>query len=208
LISSTPGWRKLQNPWLGAVKRVLDISAAATGLVIGLPVWPFLALAVKAGSPGPIFYRQDRVGRGGKVFSLVKFRSMVADAENGQAVWAEENDRRVTATGRVLRRFHLDEWPQLWNVLKGDMSLVGPRPERPEFVRELEKQIPHYGDRFSAKPGLTGWAQVRFKYASTVEDARVKLGYDLFYIAHWSFGLDVLILARTLGVVLRGDVRQ
>lgn len=191
-----------------AAKRFLDIVLAVVGFSLVGFCWPIMALAIKLDSPGPVFYRQNRVGRNRRIYSMIKFRSMVADAENGKAIWAEENDSRTTVVGRVLRRFHLDEWPQLWNVLKGDMSLVGPRPERPEFVRELEKQILHYGDRFAVKPGLTGWAQIRFKYASTVEDARVKLRYDLFYIDHWSFGLDVLILVRTLGVVLRGDVRQ
>lgn len=207
-ILSTPGMRAFRTPWRKAVKRLLDIALAATGLALGFPAWPFIALAVKLDSPGRVFYCQDRVGRGGRRFLVIKFRSMSADAENGAAQWAEENDSRVTRVGRVLRRFHLDEWPQLWNVLRGDMSLVGPRPERPEFVRELERRVPHYADRFAAKPGLTGWAQVRFKYASTFEDAQVKLEYDLYYISRWSLSLDILILARTLGVVLRGDVRQ
>lgn len=189
-------------------KRFMDIVLAVVGLLLGFFCWPIIALAIKLDSQGPVLYRQARVGRDKRIYTLIKFRSMVADAENGKAIWAEENDSRTTTVGRILRRFHMDEWPQLWNILKGDMSLVGPRPERPEFVRELEDQIPHYGDRFAVKPGLTGWAQIRFKYASTIEDARVKLEYDLYYIAHWSFGLDALILARTLGVVLRGDVRQ
>lgn len=200
--------KSLRSPWRKAAKRFLDVALAAFGLALGLPGLPLLALAIKLDSPGPVFYRQDRVGRGEKPFFLYKYRSMFADAENGTAVWAEEHDRRVTAVGRVLRRFHLDEWPQLWNVLKGDMSVVGPRPERPEFVRELMRRIPHYSDRFAAKPGLTGWAQVRYKYTSTFEDAQVKLEYDLYYVSRWSMFLDILIMTRTLRVVLRGDVRQ
>lgn len=207
-IESTRGMKSLRTRWRKVVKRLFDVALAASGLALGLPGLPLLALAIKIDSPGPVFYRQDRVGRGEKPFFLFKYRSMFADAEDGAAVWAEENDRRVTAVGRFLRRFHLDEWPQLWNVLKGDMSIVGPRPERPEFVRELKRRIPHYRDRFAAKPGLTGWAQIRYKYTSTFEDAQVKLEYDLYYISRWSLSLDILILARTLGVVLRGDVRQ
>lgn len=207
-LKATPGMRALRTPRLKASKRLMDITLALVGFVLGPLCWPFIALAVKLDSPGPVFYRQDRVGREGRPYRMIKFRSMVAGAESGEAVWAEENDSRTTAVGRFLRRFHMDEWPQLWNILKGDMSLVGPRPERPEFVRELERNIPHYRDRFAVRPGLTGWAQVRFKYASTVEDARVKLEYDLYYISRWSPSLDIAILARTLLVVARGDVRQ
>jgi lipopolysaccharide/colanic/teichoic acid biosynthesis glycosyltransferase len=162
-----------------------------------------VGLAVRFTSPGPALYHQERVGQHGRAFTLHKFRSMHADAEaETGAVWAQKYDTRVTPFGRFMRKTRLDELPQLWNVLVGDMSLVGPRPERPEFVADLMRQIPFYGQRHVVKPGLTGWAQVRYAYGSSVEDAMEKLQYDLFYIKNLSGALDLLILAETAKTVL------
>ena len=150
----------------------------------------------------PIFYRQDRVGQGGKIFTLAKLRSMQHNAEKDGAKWADRNDPRVTSFGRFLRATRIDEIPQLWNVLKGDMSLVGPRPERPEFVALLEEKIPFYRARLAAKPGLTGWAQIKLGYTNDVDDSRIKLEYDLYYIKNRSTWLDLVILLQTMRVVL------
>jgi lipopolysaccharide/colanic/teichoic acid biosynthesis glycosyltransferase len=159
-------------------------------------------LAIRLDSKGPVLYRQRRVGKGGKVFDVVKFRTMRQDAEAGGPQWAGNNDPRVTRIGRFLRMSRLDEIPQLWCVLKGDMAFVGPRPERPEFVEWLSQEIPYYRVRHMVRPGLTGWAQVKYKYGSTVEDAREKLQYDLFYIKNASIGLDLLIMFQTVKTVL------
>jgi lipopolysaccharide/colanic/teichoic acid biosynthesis glycosyltransferase len=162
-----------------------------------------VAAAIKATSPGPAIYSQRRVGKNGRVFTIHKFRSMYQDAEaRTGAVWATADDPRVTPVGRFLRRTRLDEIPQLWNVLVGDMSLVGPRPERPEFVAELTAQIPFYGQRHVVRPGLTGWAQVRHSYGASVEDALQKLQYDLFYIKHLSIAFDLFVALETLKTVL------
>jgi exopolysaccharide biosynthesis polyprenyl glycosylphosphotransferase len=186
-----------------AVKRLGDLTVAATGLIGVVLIAPWVAVANALWSPGPLFYWQARVGRGGRPFQLVKFRSMVLWAEAGSgAVWASEGDRRVTPAGRILRRMRLDELPQVWNILKGEMSLVGPRPERPEFVARLVSQIPCYQARHALPPGITGWAQVRYRYGSSVEDARVKLEYDLYYIKHQGLYLDLSILAKTGAVML------
>jgi sugar transferase (PEP-CTERM system associated) len=186
-------------------KRLLDIVAAIAGLVLSLPLQILIAIAVKATSRGPILYRQQRVGLDGRIFTLWKFRSMRQNAEAATgAVWARVGDDRVTSVGGFLRRMRLDELPQLWNVLKGDMSLIGPRPERPEFVANLTRQIAFYGQRHVIKPGLTGWAQVRYAYGSSVEDAMEKLQYDLFYVKNMSTVLDLYILLRTVKVVLLG----
>jgi lipopolysaccharide/colanic/teichoic acid biosynthesis glycosyltransferase len=164
---------------------------------------PFIAAAIKLESPGPVFYRQMRAGQGGRPFQLLKFRTMIAGAEaDGQARWARAIDARVTRVGRLLRRTRLDELPQLFNVLRGDMSLIGPRPERPELIAVLEQEIPFYRARLLVKPGLTGWAQVNYGYGRSVEDARVKLEYDLYYIKQQSIWLDLVILFRTVEVVL------
>jgi len=170
-----------------------------------LPLILLIALAIKASSPGPVLYRQKRVGRNDVVFTCYKFRSMRPDAEadTGPA-WTEDDDPRITPVGRILRKIRLDEIPQLWNVLKGDMALVGPRPERPEFVEWLKQEIPYYNLRHVIRPGITGWAQVNYKYGSSVEDAREKLKYDLFYIKNMSFGLDLVTLLKTTKVVFRG----
>jgi lipopolysaccharide/colanic/teichoic acid biosynthesis glycosyltransferase len=168
-----------------------------------LPVLGIVAALVKLTSPGPALYHQKRVGQHGHVFMVHKFRSMRTDAESTTgAVWAKANDSRVTPIGRFLRRTRLDEVPQLWNVFKGEMSLVGPRPERPEFVAELTEKIPFYGFRHVVRPGLTGWAQVRYTYGASVEDALEKLQYDLFYIKHLSIPFDVFILFSTVKTVV------
>jgi exopolysaccharide biosynthesis polyprenyl glycosylphosphotransferase len=185
------------------LKRLADIIVSLVGLAFLLAVLPFAALAIYLESHGPIFYSQERVGRAGRIFQLIKLRSMVPYAEqDGQPRWAEENDKRVTRVGRFLRRTRLDELPQCLNVLRGEMSLIGPRPERPEFVAELQKRIPFYRSRLAIRPGLTGWAQVNYHYGSSVEAALVKLQYDLYYIKHKSLYLDLLILLKTIGVVL------
>jgi len=185
-------------------KRLLDMILSVVGLVVGLPLMAVVAAAVKVTSPGPALYHQRRVGQHGRVFTIHKFRSMRLDAEaRTGAVWASKaGDPRVIPIGGLLRRYRLDELPQLWNVLAGDMSLVGPRPERPEFVAELTKQIPYYGQRHVVRPGLTGWAQVCYTYGASHEDALQKLQYDLFYIKHLSLSLDLFILLNTVKTVL------
>jgi lipopolysaccharide/colanic/teichoic acid biosynthesis glycosyltransferase len=172
---------------------------------VGFPLFALIALAIKLESRGSIFYRQERVGEAGKIFRLLKFRTMYKGAERQTGpVWATSDDRRVTRVGRVLRRARLDEFPQIVNVLKGDMSFVGPRPERPHFVAMLRERIPYYPQRLSVKPGITGWAQIRYSYGSTVEDAAQKLEYDLYYVKNMSIFLDLLILISTVQVVLFG----
>jgi sugar transferase (PEP-CTERM system associated) len=194
------GFRK--SNLLTAGKRGLDIVAASLGLLIGLPLMLLIAVVVKLTSRGPVFYHQQRVGEGGRVFTVHKIRSMRTDAERGRALWAQKDDPRVTLVGRVLRKARLDELPQLFNILKGDMSLVGPRPERPEFVAELTSQIPFYGQRHAVKPGLTGWAQVSYTYGASVEDALEKLQYDLFYIKHMAISFDLFIILKTIKTVV------
>jgi len=187
------------------IRRILNFTAALIGTIVSLPLLPFIALAVRVSSPGPILYRQERVGRGGVVFYCYKFRTMRQDAEaDTGATWATDNDPRITRVGKFLRSSRLDEIPQLWCVLKGDMHFVGPRPERPEFVEWLSTEIPYYGVRHTVRPGVTGWAQVQYKYGNTLEDAREKLQYDLFYIKNASVGLDFWILFQTIKIVLLG----
>lgn len=189
--------------WLVAAKRTVDTVASSLGFVFALPFLLLVAVAVRLSSPGPVLYHQKRVGQHGRIFTVHKFRSMRHDAEAATgAVWASPRDPRVTPVGRVLRRSRLDELPQLWNVLIGDMSFVGPRPERPEFVAELTEQIPFYGQRHVVKPGVTGWAQVRYTYGASLEDAMEKLQYDLFYIKNMSLALDVYIILETVKTVL------
>jgi sugar transferase (PEP-CTERM system associated) len=191
------------------IRRLVNFSVALVGLVLALPLLPFIALAVKLGSAGPALYRQQRVGRGGKTFYCYKFRTMRIDAEaDTGATWATDDDPRITRVGKFLRSSRLDEIPQLWCVLKGDMHFVGPRPERPEFVEWLSKEIPYYGVRHVVRPGITGWAQVQYKYGNTLEDAREKLQYDLFYIKNASLGLDLLIMFQTIKIVLLGRGAQ
>jgi len=187
-------------------KRLASITVSLIGLFLSLPLLPFVILAIKWTSRGPVFYRQRRVGHGGAVFYCHKFRTMRADAEaDSGPTWASDQDPRVTAVGRLLRKSRIDEIPQLWNVLKGEMSLVGPRPERPEFVQELLKEIPYYDLRHTVRPGITGWAQIRYRYGSSVEDATEKLRYDLFYIKNMSPWLDLLIFFRTIKTILLGQ---
>ncbi len=197
------------SSFFGLVRRVLNFSLALIGLVLALPLLPFIVLAVKLDSQGPVLYRQKRVGRGGATFYCYKFRTMRQDAEaDTGATWAADDDPRITRVGKVLRVSRLDEIPQLWCVLKGDMHFVGPRPERPEFVEWLSQEIPYYGVRHVVRPGITGWAQVQYKYGNTLEDAREKLQYDLFYIKNASVGLDLLILFQTIKIVLLGRGAQ
>jgi sugar transferase (PEP-CTERM system associated) len=185
------------------VRRLVSIMISLIGLILAAPLIPLIVLAIRLDSKGPIFYSQTRVGKAGHVFKVFKFRTMRQDAEaaNGPQ-WAGNNDPRVTRVGKVLRSSRLDEIPQLWCVLKGDMAFVGPRPERPEFIERLSKEIPYYGVRHMVRPGLTGWAQVKYKYGSSIKDAREKLQYDLYYIKNASIGLDLLIMFLTVKTVL------
>jgi sugar transferase (PEP-CTERM system associated) len=184
------------------VKRLVDVACAIALLVVAAPIMAVVALLVRLESPGPVLFRQERVGQHGRTFTLFKFRSMVQDAESSGAAWAVKNDARVTRIGRHLRRLHLDELPQVWNVLRGDLSFVGPRPERPVFVEMLREKIPFYELRHFVKPGVTGWAQVCYPYAASVEDSYEKLQYDLYYAKHVSLKLDLAILFRTATHVL------
>ncbi len=186
-----------------AIKRLFDIVFSLIGLVVFIAMLPLLALAMTLDCPGPIFFKQDRVGRGGKIFTVYKLRSMIPNAEQYSGPkWAASNDPRITRVGRLLRKARLDELPQLVNILKGEMSLIGPRPERPVFVDQLTKEIPFYRTRLAVNPGLTGWAQVCYHYGNTTQDALVKLQYDLYYIRHQSLTLDLLIMLRTAGKML------
>lgn len=185
-----------------AMRRLVSILVSFVGLTLCLPFLPFLMLAVRLSSAGPIFFRQTRVGLRGRPFQVIKFRTMRQDAEKNGAVWATRNDQRVTPIGRFMRKTRLDEIPQLWNVLRGDMGFVGPRPERPEFVQWLNSEIPYYELRHIIRPGLTGWAQVRYRYGATLEETRQKLEYDLYYVKHMSLGLDLLIMFETIKTIL------
>jgi sugar transferase (PEP-CTERM system associated) len=196
-----PGFAK--GPLLRTMKRLIDVFAGGLGLLMSVPVSLAAIVAIRLTSAGPVLYRQRRVGQHGRVFQLYKFRSMRIDAEDMTgAVWAKPNDARITPVGRILRTTRIDELPQLWNVVRGDMSLVGPRPERPEFIADLTKRIPFYGQRHMVKPGITGWAQVSYSYADSVESTLEKLQYDLFYIKNLSVSLDLFILFKTIKTVL------
>jgi sugar transferase (PEP-CTERM system associated) len=187
------------------IKRMFDVVASLILLSVTLPFMILAALAIKFESTGPVFYRQERVGQHGRPFTIFKFRSMRADAEqDGKPRWAQANDDRTTRVGRFIRKTRIDELPQIFNVFMGDMSFVGPRPERPYFVAELNQQIPYYGVRHTIKPGITGWAQVRHEYGASVEDAIEKLQYDLYYVKNHSLFLDLMILFQTVQVVLWG----
>ncbi|NLX31081.1 MAG: TIGR03013 family PEP-CTERM/XrtA system glycosyltransferase, partial [Deltaproteobacteria bacterium] len=179
------------------IKRAFDLAASALALVLFLPLSLLIALAIKLDSRGPVLYSQERVGKDGRLFNLFKFRSMTVDAEKDGPVWAVINDQRVTRVGRWLRKLRLDEIAQFINVIRGEMSLVGPRPERPFFVRKLEKKIPFYCHRHAVKPGITGWAQILYPYGATQEDAQEKLKYDLYYIKHLSPIMDLRIITET-----------
>jgi exopolysaccharide biosynthesis polyprenyl glycosylphosphotransferase len=187
-----------------AIKRLLDILMIFLAAPLCIVIVPLIALAIRFDSPGPIFYRQTRSGVAGKPFSIIKFRTMVTDAEkDGKAQWAKSDDPRVTRIGRFLRKARLDELPQLYNALKGEMSIVGPRPERPQFIETLEKEVSFYRTRLTVKPGITGWAQIHYDYGNSAEDALIKLQYDFYYIRHQSLGLDIYILFRTVIVLLK-----
>ncbi len=185
-------------------KRLLDITLSLTMILVLFPLLLVVAVLIKIDSPGTVFYRQRRVGVNGRLFDVIKFRSMVNDAEKDGAKWAQKNDTRITRLGKFLRRSRIDEIPQAINVLKGEMSFVGPRPERPEFVQLLGDEIPHYNDRHKVKPGITGWAQVEYEYGASVDDAREKLTYDLYYIKNFSIILDIIIILKTVRVTLFG----
>ena len=190
------------------VKRLIDIIGGLAGLTLFFIFCPFTALAILIDSGLPIFYSQPRLGQGGKIFKIYKFRTMHQDAEaNGEIRPTEKNDPRVTRVGNFLRKIRLDELPQFWNILRGEMSLVGPRAERPELVQSFQKNVPFYRARLLAKPGLTGWAQINYGYVATVHDTEVKIEYDLYYIKHRSLIMDINIILRTITTVLRGSGR-
>jgi sugar transferase (PEP-CTERM system associated) len=200
------GFRR--RPLYVAVKRVIDVALSFFGVILLLPFFPIIAVLVKLDSPGPVFFTQTRVGQWGQNFVLYKFRTMPHDIERETgAVWAQENDPRIRPIGRFLRKWRIDELPQLYNVLKGDMSFVGPRPERPEFVTELARQIPFYAKRHFIKPGITGWAQVKYPYGASVEDAYEKLRYDLYYFKNLSLTRDIIVILKTFRVVIFGSGR-
>jgi sugar transferase (PEP-CTERM system associated) len=188
--------------WTNTIKRVLDICLAILGLIISLPVTIVSAIIIKLESPGPVFYLQERVGKRGQTFKVIKFRSMGQDAEKNGAVWAKQNDNRVTRFGGFIRKIRIDEIPQMFNVLRGEMSFVGPRPERPVFVDELSEKIPYYAIRHYVKPGITGWAQVCYPYGASVEDSLRKLEYDLYYMKNISIFMDLIIIFQTIKTVL------
>jgi exopolysaccharide biosynthesis polyprenyl glycosylphosphotransferase len=202
LIEVTP---EIMKPWEESLKRIVDVATSILVLVLGLPFWLIAAALIKINSPGPALYKQDRVGKNGKTFKIYKFRSMYSDAETKSGpVWAAKQDPRVTRVGRIFRRLHIDEIPQFINVLRGDMSLVGPRPERAFFVEKLAAELPLYKRRLKVRPGITGWAQVKHKYDESIEDVKVKLKYDLFYIENMSWRMDLKILFNTFYVMLMG----
>ena len=185
------------------LKRAFDVTVSLALLVAAVPIIAITAIAIRLESKGPVFYRQRRVGLFNQAFDIPKLRSMRQDAElAGQAVWAEKDDPRITRVGRFIRKVRIDELPQIWSVLKGEMSFVGPRPERPQFVEQLEQQIPFYAERHMVKPGITGWAQLNYPYGASIDDARHKLEYDLYYAKNYSPFLDALILLQTLRVIL------
>lgn len=206
LIYST-GFRT--SPLRLAAKRAMDLLLAALGLILSAPLTLLVALAVRLDSKGPIIYRQERVGQNNRVFTILKFRSMTVGAEDGSGpVWAQENDPRVTRVGRIIRVLRLDEIPQMWNVLRGDMSFVGPRPERPVFVEQLSAKLPYYRQRHNIKPGITGWAQLCHPYGASVAAALEKLNYDLYYIKHTNLTLDIQIIIQTVKVMITGGGGQ
>ena len=201
----TEGFNLITKPYVQKIKRLADFWISGMLLLLSLPVIVVTVLAIRTDSPGPIFFRQQRVGKGGKPFTVWKFRSMSQDAEKSGAQWASKEDPRTTRVGRILRILRIDELPQIYNIFLGDMSLIGPRPERPEFVKQLEAEIPYYGIRHSVRPGITGWAQVNYQYGASVEDSLRKLEYDIYYIKNMSLVLDAKIVLKTIGVVLFGQ---
>jgi exopolysaccharide biosynthesis polyprenyl glycosylphosphotransferase len=193
-----------QRPYARWAKRTFDVVVAGLGVLLTAPLFPILALLVRR-TAGPVIYRQVRLGEGGRTFTIYKFRSMGTDAEIGVAIWAAEHDPRVTALGRFMRKTRLDELPQLWNVLCGEMSIVGPRPERPEFVEQLEAEVPFWSRRHLVKPGITGWAQVRRGYTADAASTSEKLSYDLWYLRHRSLVVDLAICVKTISTLLSGS---
>ena len=201
------GFEIYHNNFNLKAKRLLDLLFALLIGIFAAPVIVLAAIIVKLESKGPIFFIQERIGEGNKKFNIVKFRSMTTDAEKDGPQWASKNDNRVTKFGKIMRATRIDELPQLWNVLRGEMSFVGPRPEREYFIQQLEKEIPYYNLRHTVKPGLTGWAQVMYPYGASVEDAYRKLQYDLYYIKHHSIPFDVKVLLKTVTIVIFGKGR-
>lgn len=196
---------ELMPEWEKKLKRIIDIVVSLILLIVSSPAWLITIVAIKIDSEGPILFKQERMGKDGKLFNVLKFRSMIKDAEKYSGpVWSQKNDPRVTRVGKIIRKLRIDEIPQMFNVLKGEMSLVGPRPERPYFVEKLSKEIPYYKRRLKVRPGITGWAQVKHKYDESIEDVKIKLRYDLFYIENMSIRMDFKILLRTVFVVLFG----
>jgi sugar transferase (PEP-CTERM system associated) len=186
-------------------RELVHRSLALVGLVLSLPIAVLTAILIKIESKGPIFYKQERLGKNGKIFHVIKFRSMQIDAEaDGLPVWAADDDGRATRVGRIIRKIRVDEIPQFWNIIKGEMSFVGPRPERPHFVAQLAAEIPYYKHRHLVAPGLTGWAQIKYPYGASIEDARQKLQYELYYIKNQSLTLDLIIVFETIKTVLFG----
>jgi sugar transferase (PEP-CTERM system associated) len=195
-----------RSRWIAIVKRALDLAFGIAGLLLMAPAMAALAIAIRLESRGPILYLQVRVGLRGRTFQLWKFRSMRIDAEHMTgAQWARQEDPRVTRVGRFIRKYRLDEMPQFLNIIRGEMSFIGPRPERPEFVKKLRQEISYYDERHSVRPGLTGWAQVQYQYGASVEDAWRKLEYDLFYLQNMSIFFDLVILLKTVRIVLTGQ---
>ncbi len=199
------GFYLLHKEYIQKIKRLMDMAVSVTVLVVTSPLLGLAALAIRLESPGPILYTQQRIGKGNQTFTIYKFRSMRHNAEIDGAMWASQKDSRVTRVGKWLRLTHIDELPQIWNIFKGDMSFVGPRPERPEFVTMLEEKVPYYFVRHSVQPGLTGWAQINYQYGDSIEDATNKLEFDLYYVKNMSIFLDLKIILRTIGVVILRD---
>jgi exopolysaccharide biosynthesis polyprenyl glycosylphosphotransferase len=204
---NSSGFTILSDSFEKKVKTIADLAIAAIVGFFTLPIMLISSVIIKLESEGPVFYRQKRVGLGGEEFSLIKFRSMSSDAEKDGPQWSKENDPRITRYGEFMRKTRIDELPQLWNVLKGEMSFIGPRPERRVFIEQLEKELPYYSMRHLVRPGLTGWAQVMYPYGASIEDSLRKLEYDLYYIKHQKIILDILIFFKTIKIVLFGKGR-
>jgi len=198
------GFEKVENEIYKKIKRGIDIILSTLFIIISIPITIIIIIMIKLTSKGSVFHIQERLGKDEKPFQMIKFRTMIVDAEKDKPQWAEEDDRRITKIGKILRKTRVDELPQLINILKGEMSFIGPRPEREYFVRELKKKIPYYSLRFVVKPGLTGWAQVNYRYGSSIEDAIEKLTYDLYYIKNMSLFLDLRIILKTIRICLFG----
>jgi len=198
------GFQSLNSNYANKIKRLIDIALSLLIIVATFPLAFFTALVIRVDSPGPVFYKQARMGKGGVIFNIIKFRSMYQDAEKCDATWAMCNDLRITRVGKCIRLLRIDELPQLWNVMVGEMSLIGPRPERPEFIKDIEIKVPYYYIRHLVKPGISGWAQVNYPYGASIEDTLHKLEYDIYYVKNMSLFLDLMIFIKTTGVVLMG----